>query len=71
MTSLTGYSYLGHNAKATFPEDCSMDRLLGSGHETEMKEFQFKLERFLQEYSSTREAPVEPVTDEDDLSCEE
>ena len=74
MTSLTGYSYLGHNAKASFPEDFSLESLLGSGHETEMKEFQFKLERFLQEYSSNREGQVEgdsPVTDEDDLFSEE
>ena len=80
LTNLTGYSYLGHNAKASFPEDCSLERLLGSGHETEMKEFQFKLERFLQEYSSTTEGELErevervrdcPVTDEDDLSTEE
>ena len=74
MTSLTGYSYLGHNAKASFPEDCSLESLLGSGHESEMKEFQFRLERFLQEYSTTREGREEggcPGSDEEDLFSEE
>ena len=70
MTSLTGYSYLGHNARDTFPEDCSLERLLGSGHESEMKEFQFNLERFLQEYSTGREKDW-PATDEEYLSTEE
>ena len=75
LTNLTGYSYLGHNAKPSFPEDCSLESLLGSGHETEMKDFQFRLERFLEEFSSAREregAGDCPVTEEDDdLSTEE
>ena len=72
MTSLTGYSYLGHNLNSTFPEDCSLERLLGSGHESEMQEFQLKLERFLQEYSSAKEGEGDgPASDEDYVFTEE
>ena len=47
MTNLTGYSYLGHDIKSPVVGDTSLDTLLGAGHETEMRDFQFRLEKFI------------------------
>ena len=67
MTNLTGYSYLGHDAKSPVVGDSSLDSLLGTGHEIEMRDFKISLEKFIFESYSFED----PEIGEDDLATEE